>query len=98
MKIIASPAPSRTRAAIPASKVPAKANHIWPPVIRVSPVTMRRFEPYRSISTPTGICIAAYTASWSTVNVASCAAVMPKRSAASSPATPSEVRWKTARM
>ncbi len=31
------------------------------------------------------------------VKVDSCADVMPKRSAASRPATPSEVRWKTAR-
>ena len=55
-----------------------------------------RFEPNRSSSTPTGICIAAYTVSCTTAKVASCAASTWKRSAASSPATPSEVRWKTA--
>ena len=54
-------------------------------------------DPNRSMRTPTGICIAAYTASWTTVNVDSWAALMSKRSAARSPATPSEVRWKTAR-
>jgi hypothetical protein len=66
-------------------------------VISTSPVSISRLEPKRSMSTPTGICIDAYTASWTTVNVASCAALMSNRSAASSPATPREVRWKTAR-
>ena len=60
--------------------------------MRTRPVSMSRFEPNRSMSTPTGICMAAYTASCTTVNVASCAALMSKRSAASRPATPSEVR------
>ena len=59
--------------------------------------TIRR-EPNRSRSTPTGTCSAAYTSSWRTVNVASWVAEMWNRSAANSPATPSEVRWKTARM
>ncbi len=59
-------------------------------------MNISRFEPNRSMSTPTGICIAAYTVSCTTVKVASWAALMSKRSAASRPATPSEVRWKTA--
>ena len=41
--------------------------------------------------------MAAYTSSCSTVNVESCDAVMWNRSAAASPATPSEERWKIAR-
>ena len=59
VKIIASPAPSRTRAAMPTGNDPANANQNCPTVIRVSPVNISRFEPNRSISTPTGICIAA---------------------------------------
>ena len=39
----------------------------------------------------------AYTSSCSTVKNASWVALIPNRSAASSPATPSELRWKTAR-
>lgn len=39
----------------------------------------------------------AYTSSCSIVNVASCEAEMSKRSVATSPATASEERWKTAR-
>ena len=46
--------------------------------------------------TPTGTCIAAYTTSWSTVNIDSSVPETPKRSEASTPATPRELRWKTA--
>ena len=59
VKIIASPAPSRMRAAMPTGNDPANANQNWPTVIRVSPVNISRLEPNRSSSTPTGICIAA---------------------------------------
>ncbi len=59
MKTIASPAPSMTRAATPTSKVPATANHSWPPDMSSRPVSMSFLEPKRSRSTPTGICIAA---------------------------------------
>ena len=59
VKIIASPAPSRMRAAIPTGNDPANANQNWPTVINVRPVNISRFEPNRSRSTPTGICIAA---------------------------------------
>ena len=40
----------------------------------------------------------AYTTSWSTVKNASAVASISNRSAASRPATPSELRLKTARM
>ena len=96
-KIIASPAPTSTRARTPSSKVPTTEKSSWPPVIRASPVRIIRLDPNRSSSTPTGTCRAAYTSSWSTVNVASWVPEMWNRSAASSPATPRDVRWKTAR-
>ena len=56
------------------------------------------FAPTRSSMAPTGICMAAYTNSCTMVKVASWAEVMWNRSAATRPATPREVRWKTARM
>ena len=59
VKIIASPAPSRMRAAMPTGKDPANANQNCPTVISVRPVNISRREPKRSMSTPTGICIAA---------------------------------------
>ena len=55
-------------------------------------------DPKRSTSSPTGICMAAYTRSWSVVNVASWEAVMSNRSPAARPATASDDRWKTASM
>ncbi len=45
VKTMASPQPSRTRAATPASKVPAKANQNWPAVISVRPTSMSSFDP-----------------------------------------------------
>ena len=45
-----------------------------------------------------GTCMAAYTPSWARTNTLSCPGVMRKRLAASSPATPSEVRLNTAAM
>ena len=53
-------------------------------------------DPNRSTSTPTGICMPAYVSSCTTANSDSTAAVTPNRSVASSAATASEVRWKTA--
>ena len=53
-------------------------------------------EPNRSTSSPTGICMPAYTSSCSIVNVASWDAEMSNRSVAASPATASDERWKTA--
>ena len=93
---IASPAPSSTRAATPTGNVVANANASCPVVIRVRPASSSARDPNRSSSTPTGICMPAYTTSWSTVKRASAVASISNRSAASSPATPSELRWKTA--
>ena len=53
-------------------------------------------EPNRSTRTPTGICSAAYTSSCSTVKKEISAALAWKRSVASRPTTPNEVRWLTA--
>ena len=44
---------------MPTGNDPANANQNWPTVIRVRPASISRFEPNRSSSTPTGICIAA---------------------------------------
>ena len=98
MKIIASPMPTKTRAATPAPNVLAKAKANWPPVISRTPVINSFFAPTRSRMAPTGICMAAYTKSCTIVNVASSAELMWNRSTAMRPATPNEVRWKTARM
>jgi len=64
--------------------------------ISTNPARSSAREPYRSSSTPMGICRPAYTTSWTTVKNDSWVAEIPKRSWASSPATPSELRWKTA--
>src|SRR5262249_43483624 len=53
-------------------------------------------EPTRSMSTPTGICMAAYTISCTTANDDSTAAVTWNRSVADTPATPTLVRCMTA--
>ena len=57
MKTIASPVPTRTRAASAVPYESANANPTWPRVIRLSPVNRMRRAPYRSISSPTGICM-----------------------------------------
>ena len=95
-KTIASPAPRTARAATAPPKEVVEAKTSWPAVIRTSPVSSIAREPKRSSRTPTGTCMAAYTTSWSTVKAARLVALMSKRSAASRPATPSELRWKTA--
>ncbi len=56
---IASPPPTRMRAASPMANVPAKANQNWPAVMRSRPVISSRREPNRSSSTPTGTCMTA---------------------------------------
>ena len=56
---IASPAPSMMRAVMPTANEPANANQSWPAVMSNSPVSMSLFDPKRSRSTPTGICMAA---------------------------------------
>src|SRR5689334_10000852 len=96
MNVIASPAPTSTRAASPSDRLLAVAISSWPPDMNTAPTTIMRREPTRSSTTPTGTCIPAYTASWTTPSRESTPALMPKRCWASRPATPSEARWKTA--
>ena len=98
MKTMASPIPTATRASTPIPKLSAKAKANCATVIVATPANSIRREPNRSSRAPTGICIAAYTKSWTIVKTDSFVAAMSKRSAASSPATPRELRWKTARM
>ena len=64
-------------------------------MVSVAASSIRR-GPNRSTMIPVGTCIAAYRPNWSITKEASCAEVRPSRSAAIGPATPSEVRWKTA--
>jgi len=92
MKIMASPMPTKIRAATPAPNVLAKAKANWPPVISTTPVTNSFLAPTRSRMAPTGTCMAAYTNSCTIVNVASWVEVMWNRCAAMRPATPNEVR------
>ena len=95
-KTIASPAPSTARAATAPPKDVVNAKNSCPAVINARPDSSIARDPKRSSITPTGTCIAAYTTSWRTVKAASRVALMSKRSEASSPATPRELRWKTA--
>ena len=71
-KIIASPAPSTARAPTATGNDVANANTSCPAVISTSPVRSIARDPNRSSSTPIGICMPAYTTSWSTVKNASC--------------------------
>jgi hypothetical protein len=59
MKVNASPTPKRTRAAIAIGSDHAIANNACAAAMMSEPATISRFEPYRSMSTPTGTCIAA---------------------------------------
>src|SRR3954454_4004846 len=61
-----------------------------------APATTSRRGPKRASTTPTGICMAAYTASCSAANRDSTAAVAWKRSCACSEATPRDERSNTA--
>ena len=98
MNVIASPMPTKSRATS-ASRVGLGE--------READLRQRQQRLRRSASTavarsgrragPTGICMPAYTSSWSIAKVASCEALMSKRSVAASPATASDERWKTAR-
>ncbi len=97
MNTIASPMPTKIRAATAPAYAVVTAKPSWATVISTAPVNSSRCGPYRSISTPTGICMPAYTSSCSTVNVDSCDAEISNRSVAASPATPSDDRWKIAR-
>lgn len=96
MNVIASPQPSSAREtrAVPYEGENAKPS--WPMVKRTTPIVRTRLVPSRSTIRPTGICMPAYTSSWRIENVDSAEALMWKRSTASRPATPSEVRKMTA--
>jgi hypothetical protein len=96
MKVMASPAPTSTRAAIAVGTSVASASTNWPAAIVSAPARIMRREPNRSSATPTGTCRAAYTASWRTRNNETAEAPAENRSWASTAATPSEARWKTA--
>ena len=96
MNVIASPAPTSTRARIASPIAWVVASTSCPIAISVAPVTISRRDPTRSSITPTGTCIPAYTASCMTLNRLSTNAVVPKRRWASTAATPSDARWNTA--
>ena len=88
MKVIASPQPSSARepSAMPYEGESAKPS--CPTVNRTVPRASTFLVPSRSTIRPTGICIPAYTSSWSMEKVESAEALTWKRSAASRPATP----------
>ena len=96
MKVAASPAPMSTRATYTSGSACTTPRSACPVAMSTAPPAMRVRAPNRSRSTPTGTWRPAYTASWTTTNVDSTAAPIPNRSTASTPATPSEVRWSTA--
>jgi len=54
--VIASPAPTRTRATTAPVTPSANASSTWPLAITSAPVTTRRTDPNRSSSMPTGTC------------------------------------------
>ena len=96
MNVIASPAPTSTRATMAVGTSVATARRNWPAAIVSAPARIIRREPNRSSATPTGTCSAAYTASCSTRNSETADAPAENRSCASTAATPSEARWNTA--
>lgn len=96
MKVMASPQPMTAREASAGPKVVARAKASCPALISRTPSSRTRLAPKRSTRRPTGICMAAYTSTCSTAKVESAEAPIPKRAAASSPATPRLVRWTTA--
>ena len=59
MNVIASPAPTSTRAAIAVGTSVASASTSWPAAIVIAPPRIIRREPNRSRATPTGTCRAA---------------------------------------
>ncbi len=94
--VIASPAPTSTRARMARLSWWDSASMTCPVAMTSAPVAMSRRGPSRSTETPTGICSPAYTSSCSTANVARMLAEAPNRWAAAMPATPSDVRCSTA--
>ena len=59
MNVIASPAPTSTRAATAVGTSSASPSRSWPAAIVSAPSRIIRREPNRSSATPTGTCIAA---------------------------------------
>src|SRR5215213_10171847 len=95
-KVIASPAPTSTRATTASGRLVVNASSTCPAAMTKAPATISRFDPMRSSRIPIGTCSPAYTSSCSTAKAASMLAEAPKRSAASIPATPRDVRCSTA--
>jgi hypothetical protein len=56
MNVIASPAPTSTRAATAAGTSEASASTSWPTAMVTAPARIMRREPSRSRATPTGTC------------------------------------------
>lgn len=96
MNVMASPQPSSAREARAVPYDGEKAKPSWPAVNSTVPMASTFLVPSRSTSRPTGICMPAYTSSWRIENVDRAEALTSKRSAASRPATPSDVRKMTA--
>lgn len=63
MNTIASPIPTNTRAMSAPAYVPVTAKPSWASVMNTVPAISSFCGPKRSSSTPTGICMAAYTSS-----------------------------------
>ena len=59
IQVIASPMPTKTRAASAAAKLSASANPVCASVSTMAPVSITLRGPYRSTSNPTGICMPA---------------------------------------
>jgi hypothetical protein len=59
MNVMASPAPTMTRASTAGPGWVASARDAWPTAISTAPAAISSREPKRSTSTPTGICMAA---------------------------------------
>ena len=97
-KTAASPAPMRTRARMPTLTTSANAMTPWPMAMRIMPSTMIGRAPNLSSSSPTGICITPYTASWMTANIDSAEASASNLTCASTPTDEREVRLMIATM
>jgi hypothetical protein len=92
----ASPAPTSTRASTASGNAGATASRSWPDAITSALTASIRREPYRSTRMPAGSWAATYTAICTKTKVDRAPGETAKRCAASSPATPSVVRWATA--
>ena len=83
---------------MPTPTTSAKAMTPWPTAMRTMPIAMIGRAPNRSSSSPTGICIAPYTASWMTANIDSADASASNLTCASTPTDESDVRLTIATM